>query len=113
MKALSRVAWIAGWPVRTMLLALIGVYRLTLGQVIGGNCRFYPTCSSYAQQAIREQGAARGSVLAIWRILRCSPLTAGGVDHPPARKTDRSSKYEGVIQDGRSSAARTQAGAAR
>jgi uncharacterized protein len=81
--AASRVAWAAGWPVRAVLVLLIRTYRLTLGQVIGGNCRFYPSCSAYAERAVRELGAVRGSALSVWRVLRCSPLTSGGVDHPP------------------------------
>lgn len=83
MNAASRVAWAAGGPVRAVLVLLIRTYRLTLGRVIGGNCRFYPSCSTYAEQAVRELGAVRGSALSVWRVLRCSPLTPGGVDHPP------------------------------
>lgn len=72
-----------GSPVRLGLLSLIGLYRVSLGQLTGGRCRFHPSCSAYAEQAIRELGAARGSALAAWRILRCGPWTAGGVDYPP------------------------------
>ena len=80
---------ILGRPVRLGLLGLIGLYRVTVGQLVGGRCRFYPSCSAYAEEAIRELGAARGGVLAAWRVLRCGPWTAGGVDHPP--------KYDGLI----------------
>ena len=72
-----------GTPFRLGLLGLIGLYRVTVGQLAGGRCRFYPSCSAYAEEAIRELGAARGSALAAWRVLRCGPWTAGGVDHPP------------------------------
>jgi putative membrane protein insertion efficiency factor len=82
-RRLSAVAWMAGWPARQALLLLVRGYRLTLGKAIGGGCRFHPSCSAYAEQAIAELGALRGSTLAIWRVVRCSPLTAGGVDHPP------------------------------
>jgi putative membrane protein insertion efficiency factor len=78
-----RAMWIAGWPVRTTLLVLVRVYRVTLGQVVGGGCRFYPSCSGYAEQAIRDLGAVRGTALTVWRVLRCSPLSMGGVDYPP------------------------------
>ena len=78
-----RALWVAGWPVRFALLSLVRLYRLTLGQVVGGGCRFYPSCSAYAEQAIAEMGAVRGTALAVWRILRCSPLSKGGVDYPP------------------------------
>lgn len=90
-----RAAWLLGWPARVALLALIGSYRLTLGQVIGGACRFYPSCSSYAETAVRQVGAVRGTALTVWRILRCSPLTAGGVDHPP--RGQGGGRYEAVI----------------
>jgi putative membrane protein insertion efficiency factor len=76
-----------GTPVRLGLLGLISVYRVTVGQLAGGRCRFYPSCSAYAEEAIRELGAARGGALAAWRVVRCGPWTGGGVDHPP--KYDR------------------------
>jgi putative membrane protein insertion efficiency factor len=85
-------AWVAGWPVRALLIAAIRAYRVTLGPVLGGRCRFHPSCSAYAEAAIRELGWVRGTVLAAWRVLRCSPLTAGGVDYPPARS------YDNVLQ---------------
>lgn len=85
--------WRAGAPVRLGELIVIRLYRLTLSAVFGGRCRFHPTCSEYAEQAVRELGAIRGSVLAMWRILRCSPLSAGGVDYPPARP----GAYEALI----------------
>ena len=80
------IAWAAGVPARVFLIGAIHVYRATLGLLLGGRCRFYPSCSSYAEQAIRQCGAARGLALSIWRVLRCSPLSKGGVDHPPAPK---------------------------
>lgn len=79
----ARMAWIAGWPARTVLLALIGLYRVSLGRLVGDRCRFYPSCSAYADRAIRQVGALRGSALAVWRVVRCSPLSKGGIDHPP------------------------------
>jgi len=82
----AHTVWLAGWPARTALLTLIRAYRLTLGKVVGGGCRFHPSCSAYAEAAVANVGATRGSVLAAWRVLRCSPLTAGGVDHPPAHR---------------------------
>lgn len=46
-------------------------------------CRYYPTCSAYAVRAVEKHGAVKGSVLAVWRILRCNPWSRGGVDHVP------------------------------
>jgi putative membrane protein insertion efficiency factor len=79
----ARAWWLAGWPARTILLGLIWVYRSTVGHMIGGRCRFHPSCSAYAAGAIRVHGAVKGSVLSAWRVLRCSPLSAGGVDPVP------------------------------
>jgi uncharacterized protein len=70
-----------------LIVKLIDVYRLTLGVHLGGQCRFEPSCSAYAQEAIRGHGPFKGSGLALWRILRCGPWTRGGYDPvPPARK---------------------------
>jgi putative membrane protein insertion efficiency factor len=79
------MAWTAGAPVRAVLIGAISAYRLLLGGMLAGRCRFHPSCSAYALDAIRIHGALRGSALAVWRVLRCSPLTAGGVDPVPAR----------------------------
>ena len=87
--------WHGGWPIRFALLSLVRGYRLTLGRVVGGRCRFHPSCSAYAETAIAELGVTRGLALTVWRILRCSPLTRGGVDQPPTRH--RAAEYDGVI----------------
>jgi uncharacterized protein len=81
-----RGLWVAGWPARLALLLLVRLYRVTLGQIVGGGCRFYPSCSAYAEQAIADRGVLRGAALAAWRILRCSPLSNGGVDYPPGSR---------------------------
>jgi uncharacterized protein len=65
------------------LVALLRVYRFTLSPALGPACRFEPTCSVYAQQAIERFGAVRGSTLAIRRILRCHPFSPGGLDPVP------------------------------
>ena len=85
----------AGAPVRGLEIGLIRVYRATLSGWLGGQCRFYPTCSHYAEDAIRLHGAMRGTLMAAWRIARCGPFTAGGVDHVPAPA--RSAEYDAVI----------------
>jgi len=90
-----RIAWTAGAPARLALLGLIRVYRVTLSGWLGGQCRFYPTCSHYAEDAIRMHGAFRGTLMAAWRIARCGPFTRGGVDHVPA--PTRSTGYDSVI----------------
>jgi putative membrane protein insertion efficiency factor len=79
----------AGAPVRAVLLAGIWIYRTTLSGWLGGQCRFYPSCSVYAEEAIRARGAVRGSMLALWRLLRCNPFGKGGLDPVPGRGHDR------------------------
>lgn len=66
------------------LAAAVRAYQLTLRPVIGANCRFEPSCSHYAIAALRAHGAARGSLLAARRILRCNPWHEGGEDPVPA-----------------------------
>ena len=78
----------AGAPVRALEIGLIRLYRATLSGWLGGQCRFYPTCSHYAEDAIREHGAVRGTALAAWRILRCNPFGAGGIDRVRQRPYD-------------------------
>lgn len=99
MTAVRRVSRVAGWPLRMALLGLVELYRLTLGPMFAGRCRFYPSCSSYAAQSLRTHGAVKGGLLAVWRVLRCSPLTEGGLDPvPPAGSRRRPPEYDNVIQ---------------
>jgi putative membrane protein insertion efficiency factor len=88
MTSLGRALWRAGAPARLALLAVIGVYRMTLSGWLGGQCRFSPTCSRYAEEAIRTHGALRGSGLAAVRILRCNPFGRGGLDPVPPRRRE-------------------------
>lgn len=66
-----------------LLQALIRAYQLTLSPFLGSHCRFTPSCSRYASEAIEKHGAARGSWLALRRILRCHPFCQGGFDPVP------------------------------
>ena len=68
---------------RRVLLAMIRGYQLLFSSFFGRSCRFYPTCSTYARDSIVRFGALRGTVLAIWRLLRCQPFNAGGYDPVP------------------------------
>lgn len=63
-----------------LLIALVRVYQLTLSPFLGGSCRFLPTCSNYAIEALRTHGAWRGSLLAARRLLSCHPLGRSGFD---------------------------------
>lgn len=63
-------------------MAPLRFYRRFISPGIAPRCRYYPTCSSYAVTALREYGPIRGTVLAVWRVLRCNPFSNGGVDYP-------------------------------
>ena len=67
---------------RTLFTAPIRVYQRVISPALPARCRYYPTCSQYAVGAIRRYGVLRGLVLAGWRVLRCNPLSNGGVDRP-------------------------------
>ena len=67
------------------LLLLIHVYRHTLGLFLGGQCRYHPTCSAYALDAIREWGPWRGAWLTVKRIARCHPFAQSGIDPVPPK----------------------------
>lgn len=68
---------------RTLLIALIRFYQLFVSPLLGNHCRFYPSCSQYAREAIEQYGVLRGGWLAIRRLLRCHPWHPGGVDPVP------------------------------
>lgn len=68
-----------------VLIGCIRLYQRLLSPLLGRNCRFYPTCSQYAIDAIRTHGVVRGCVYAVWRILRCHPFAPGGYDPVPER----------------------------
>ena len=59
----------------------VHAYRLLVSPLLGPRCKYHPTCSRYALDALREYGVARGLALAGWRLLRCNPWSHGGVDH--------------------------------
>jgi putative membrane protein insertion efficiency factor len=69
---------------RNILILLLMAYRKVVSPLYGQVCRFFPSCSAYALEAITVHGAVKGSWLAVRRLLRCHPWNAGGVDHVPA-----------------------------
>ena len=77
----GRVIW--NLP-RSILILLLMAYRKVISPLYGQVCRFFPSCSAYALEAITVHGAVLGSWLAVRRLLRCHPWNAGGVDHVPA-----------------------------
>ena len=67
---------------RSLAIAPLRLYQRAISPVLPARCRYYPSCSEYAVQAIRSFGILRGAVLAAWRLLRCNPWSHGGVDFP-------------------------------
>ncbi len=81
-----RLMWI---PSRLVQLA-IELYRRAISPMIPNRCRYYPSCSRYAVEAVRDYGVIRGAVISGWRLIRCNPLSNGGVDHVYDQKIFRS-----------------------
>jgi len=73
-------------PAALILRTLIRCYRTVLSPVLPPSCRFFPSCSEYALEAVAEHGAIRGGRMAVWRLLRCHPWGGWGHDPVPARK---------------------------
>ena len=69
----------AAWP----LILIVRLYQVTLGPLLGGHCRFWPTCSEYSLEALRAHGPLRGSWLTARRLLRCHPFGGSGFDPVP------------------------------
>ena len=71
---------------KTLLIAMIRGYKKHISPSLPNACRFSPTCSEYAIQALEEWGVIRGLGLAIWRVLRCNPFCKGGYDPVPLKR---------------------------
>lgn len=76
-------------PLAHILALPIKAYRLILSPWVGWHCRYHPTCSQYALEALQTHGALRGGALALWRIVRCNPWGACGDDPVPGRNHPR------------------------
>jgi uncharacterized protein len=68
---------------KTLLIALLRFYRYAISPMLGRNCRFHPTCSEYAIEAVQRHGALRGGWMAMKRVGRCHPFNPGGYDPVP------------------------------
>jgi putative membrane protein insertion efficiency factor len=84
------------WP-RQILIGLVQGYRWLLKPWLGSACRFEPTCSAYALEALRRHGAARGGALSAWRLARCHPWCDGGLDPVPEHLRSASEACTGLF----------------
>jgi hypothetical protein len=74
----ARIRAAVTWPA----LGVVYAYRYTFGALVPtGTCKYHPSCSQYALDALRKHGVIKGSLLAAWRLLRCNPWSPGGVDY--------------------------------
>jgi putative membrane protein insertion efficiency factor len=74
---------------RELLLAPVHLYRRLISPALPQRCKYYPSCSTYAVQAVRELGVIRGTIVAAWRLARCNPWSHGGVDELADRRLFR------------------------
>lgn len=81
--ALRAAGRMAGRGAAEALVLLVRAYQVVLSPLLAGACRYHPSCSAYAIEALRKHGALRGGWLAARRVLRCNPFTAGGYDPVP------------------------------
>jgi putative membrane protein insertion efficiency factor len=86
--------------VKRLLLAPLYAYQRWVSPALPRRCRYEPTCSAYAVTAIRRFGVLRGALLAIWRLLRCNPLSHGGFDPVPERFTLRNRPVDPAVYHG-------------
>ncbi len=91
---------------RELALAPVHLYRRLISPALPQRCKYYPSCSSYAVEAIRELGLVRGAIVAAWRLARCNPWSHGGVDE----LHDRSLFRDAERPPGRERAAQGKAG---
>ncbi|NJP41688.1 membrane protein insertion efficiency factor YidD [Oscillospiraceae bacterium HV4-5-C5C] len=79
-------------PMKKLMIRMIRFYQRSISPLLGPSCRFIPTCSEYAVEAIQKYGAIKGGAKALWRILRCNPFSKGGYDPVDPPLTDHKEK---------------------
>jgi putative membrane protein insertion efficiency factor len=82
-----------------VFMGLIRIYQRTISPLLGPRCRYYPSCSQYGYEAMSVHGALKGTILTAWRILRCNPWSAGGIDEVPTRGRWRWTPAEDDVAD--------------
>ncbi|SFR67362.1 putative membrane protein insertion efficiency factor [Agromyces sp. CF514] len=100
---------------RNLGVLLLRGYRAAISPLYGDVCRYYPSCSAYGLGSVQQRGLLIGSALTAWRILRCNPWTAGGIDdvRPPAHDRYRTTTFGWVVPKGMFPKAEADAAAAR
>jgi uncharacterized protein len=68
--------------IKKLFIGLIRIYQIILSPYMGGQCKYYPSCSQYAILSLKKDGVFLGTVKSIWRLLRCNPFSKGGIDNP-------------------------------
>ena len=76
----TRLAWVVALLPRNVCVVVLRAYRAVISPLYGNVCRYHPSCSRYALEAIQQYGVVRGSAMGAWRIARCNPWAAGGID---------------------------------
>jgi putative membrane protein insertion efficiency factor len=76
--------------VRSLFIGIIKLYQILISPLLGPNCRFHPTCSHYAIEAIAKHGVFKGGYLSVRRLIKCQPLHEGGLDPVPEKKDKQS-----------------------
>ena len=92
-------------PIKWLLIGIVRFYQLFISPILGPRCRFYPTCSSYTIEALKQHGVLCGSWLAIKRISRCHPANPGGIDLVPScgcqkNPQEHNTKIEQTLEQG-------------
>lgn len=95
---------------KALLLILLKGYKFAISPMLGQNCRFYPSCSEYAAEAIREYGACKGSFMAGKRLCKCHPWHSGGVDIVPPKVAPHSKNASETTSENSASAPTSVAG---
>jgi putative membrane protein insertion efficiency factor len=88
-QAASKLASTLARALRELVLLPLHVYRAAISPLLPPRCKYYPSCSRYAVEAVRELGVLRGTILAAWRLARCNPWSHGGVDELADRRLFR------------------------
>ena len=81
---------------RSLFIGIIKLYQILISPLLGPNCRFHPTCSHYAIEAIAKHGVFKGGYLSVRRLIKCQPLHEGGLDPVPEKKDKQSHIDENI-----------------